>query len=95
MTADLFSQKILPLFEQTRADWLKAARSVARDIAAEQGSVTIDDVRAACPPPADVDPRVMGAVMRKPNFVPVGYQKSSRATCHNRPIAVFRLASVA
>lgn len=88
--SDLFAQAILPLFELTRADWLATARNVARYIASQKGEVTIDDIRAVWPPPENVDPRVMGAVFRTAEFIPIGYRKSKRKTCHNRPIAVFK-----
>lgn len=91
----LFDKQIVPLFEETRADWLERARATARQIAAQRGQVTINDVRDECPPPEDVDPRVMGAVLRAPAFKVVGYVRSSRADCHNRPIAVFALAQEA
>ncbi len=64
MKIDSFVTNILPLFEVSRADWLSDARQAARKIAARRGEVTIDDVRELCPPPAGVDPRVMGAVLR-------------------------------
>lgn len=92
--ADLFEQDILPVFKQTRMKWLVLARGKARAIAMEHGSVTVDDVRVVCPPPAGLDPRIMGAIFRSPSFVAVGYQKSVRKTCHQRPIAVFKLVGV-
>jgi len=91
--SDLFQTDILPLFERHRSDWLAEARSVALSIAYRQGTVTIDDVRERCPPPDDIDPRVMGAVFRTSEFTPTGkHIKSARRTCHNRPVMVFRLA---
>ena len=94
--ADLFATDVLPLFEAHRADWLSEARAVAVSLAARNGTVTIDDVRDHCPPPDDVDPRVMGAVFRTRDFEATGrHIKSGRRTCHNRPVAVFKLASAA
>lgn len=90
---DLFSGIVQPLFEEHRADFLSSARAAARAIATSRGEVTINDVRAVCPPPKDVDPRVMGAVLRTPEFEVVRYERSARAECHNRPIAVFRLVA--
>jgi hypothetical protein len=89
---DLFAQEVLPLFEAYRGDWLDDARATAFRLCSVRGEITIDDVRAVCPPPLDVDPRVMGAVMRPPEFEIVRYVKSARRECHNRPVAVFRLA---
>lgn len=87
-----FEQKVLPLFEASRADWLAAARRVALDHAKKHGQVTIDDVRNLCPPPDDIDPRVMGAVLAGKLFRKIGYQNSSRSDCHGRPIGVFAVA---
>lgn len=93
MTADLFTQAVLPLFETHRASFLEQARSAAVQIAGRQGHVTVDDIREVCPPPPDVDGRVMGAILKQRDFELVGYKKSSRSTCHNRAIAIFRLRS--
>lgn len=93
MTGDLFGTLVQPHFEEHRADWLAEARAIAFDLAQRNGTVTIDDVRALCPPPADVDPRVMGAVFRTRDFRPTGkHRKSARSICHNRPVAIFELA---
>lgn len=92
---DLFETAVLPLFEEHRADWLERARSSAIELAAANEKVTIDDVRDVCPPPEDVDPRVMGAVFRGKHWECVGYQKSRRKSCHNRPVGVFRLKDLA
>ncbi len=75
----------------TRQTWMKAARGAARKAALEKGRVTIDDVRAVCPPPPDADPRIMGAVFAGGEFVRMGFEASSRAACHGRPIGVFQL----
>jgi hypothetical protein len=88
---DLFDIEVVPLFEEHRADWLARARAVAYQICLDKGSATIDEVRARCPPPADVDPRVMGAVFRTRDFVSTDHIKSTRRNCHNRPIVVFVL----
>jgi hypothetical protein len=48
-------------------------------------------VRAICPPPDDVDPRVMGAVFKRSEWELIRHQRSTRSTCHNRPVGVFRL----
>lgn len=78
----------LDLFEVYRADWLEEARHVAfRLYWQSEQPITIDDVRAECPPPPWADPRVMGAVFR--GWVAVGYVNSRRRTCHRRPIRLF------
>jgi hypothetical protein len=78
----------LDLFEEHRAEWLASARHAAILLYRRvRRPLTIDDVRAECPPPAWADPRVMGAVFRGWN--PVGYTNSRRRTCHGRPIRLF------
>lgn len=81
----------LNLLETTREDYVTRARAAGVAHAMRFGVVTINDVRAACPPPNDIDPRVMGAVLRAPLFVKIGYENSNRSTCHARPIAKFKL----
>jgi hypothetical protein len=89
----IFDQAVLPLFEQRPLGqrWVQSARAVARRIAAERGQVTIDDVRAVCPPPDGADPRIMGSVFTAGEFRQVGRVNSSRRQCHGRSIAVFAL----
>lgn len=90
-----FTQDILPLFEDTREEFLEKAREAAVALGRKHGFCTIDMVRAVCPPPEGVDPRVMGAVFqcrkatdpwRKDGFV-----SSKRKACHGRPVGVFKL----
>jgi len=89
----VFEQKILPLFEETRAQWLERARRAAIELAGRKGDITIDDVREVCPPPEGCDPRVMGAVFRpKSDWDIVKYRPSERG--HGRAIAVFRRRSI-
>jgi hypothetical protein len=73
------------------SDWLDLARAHARRIAREQGEVTIDDVRAHCPPPEGCDPRIMGSVFSQREFERFDFRSSRRQACHGRPIGVFRL----
>lgn len=80
-------------FERLRKNWLESARAIARHLAQRNGTVTIDEVRRHCEPPPEIDPRVMGTVFRTAEFEATGrYRKSDRRECHNRPVAVFRLA---
>jgi hypothetical protein len=80
-----------PLPEAGRGEWIAQARAQARRIAAEKGQVTINDVRDVCPPPDGADPRIMGSVFVKRDFVRVGFAASGREACHGRPIGVFKL----
>jgi hypothetical protein len=87
----IFDDGVLPLFEARRGDWIARARAVARAIAAERGQVTIDEVRALCPPPEGADPRIMGSVFAKGGFERIGFTASKRDACHGRMIGVFKL----
>jgi len=84
-------QMVMDLFEVTRAEYLEKARIWADRIARHNGTVTIDEVREYCPPPEDVDPRLMGAVLSTKEFRCIGYRKSTRSKCHHRPIGIFEL----
>jgi hypothetical protein len=86
-----FQNTAKPLFEEYRAKFLADARYAARMIAQQNGEVTIDDVREVCPPPPEIDGRVMGAVLKHRDFEIVGSCRSTRGTCHHRPIQVFAL----
>ncbi len=81
----------LEAFEEHRPDWLSRARAVATRVCLEQGFATVDDVRQSCPPPKDVDPRIMGAIFNHKAFRPTEPVNSSRAKCHKRPIKKFKL----
>ena len=83
-------QTVMDLFETTREEYLTEARLAAESLANERGVVTVNDVREVCPPPANIDPRVMGAIFMAKCWQKVGYMSSSRA--HMRPIAMFRRA---
>jgi len=85
-------QNALTLLEATRADFLARARSVADQLSLTKKRLTIDDIRDICPPPDNIDPRVMGAVFNTGDWTSVGYKRSRRKTCHQRPIAVFERA---
>lgn len=79
----------LDALEAARADYLARARHEAVLLWRAQGRVTVDDVRAVCPPPPDIDPRVMGAIFCGAEWRAVGHRQSRRRTCHRRPIQVF------
>jgi len=72
---------------QTREEWLIGARAVAKTIARMRGKVSADEIHDALPIPKGIDPRIMGSVFS--GFKCVGYRKSRRAECHNRPIGTF------
>lgn len=91
----LFAEEILPLYEVSRPAWLANARAVALRLGMNGAHVSVDDVRRLCPPPPDVDQRVMGAVFCRPDWVRVGDRTSGRVTCHHRRISMFVRADYA
>ena len=87
----MLQENVAPRVKTNCMEWLAQARAVARRIARENGTVTIDQVREFCPPPAGVDPRVMGAVMQPREFQMIRLTESRRKACHGRHIGVFKL----
>ena len=90
-------EEVMLSLESRRARFLAIARKCAIQIARNnpEGIVTVDDVRTVCPPLADMDPRVMGAIFNnKRTFEAVGYVNSTRRDCHHRPIRQFRVIAV-
>ena len=86
-----FEADVLPLFEASpsRAAWLAEARAAAHRLGEGGRAITVNDVRAVCPPPPGFDPRVLGAVLRGRDWVRVGFVGSERGACHGRPIGRF------
>lgn len=80
--------------ERARKEYLTRAREAALKLLETKDTITINDVRDLCPPPKQFDGRVMGAVLTTSDFKATGeYVKSSRSTCHKRPIQKFRRAA--
>jgi hypothetical protein len=91
MKHDIFEQEILPLFEDTRSDWLQIARAEAKRLGKLQPMVSADDVRRNCPPPLGKDPRVMGSIFYpRSDWIRLKVSRSDRRTCHNRPITFWQ-----
>lgn len=81
----------LRILEETRQSYLIDARVVAEQIARRgDGTCTVDSVRQECPPPENIDGRLMGAIFNTTDWEHYGYERSDRATCHKRPISRFR-----
>lgn len=81
----------LRTLEQVRADYLAKARGAALLLGSGGRAITVDDVRKVCPPPKEIDGRVMGAIFYRPFWEAAGFVNSSRRTCHKRPIRLFRI----
>lgn len=80
--------------KERRSVYIALARKAAIELAmsSPDGTVTIDDVRKQCPPPEEVDPRVMGAVFTERGVWEFqNFERSVRSTCHHRPIQRFKL----
>jgi len=86
-----FEQLVLPLYETFRKDWLVMARAAARQLGQGGQPITVDMVRAKCPPPDSIDPRVMGAIFTRKEWENCGYIRGYRSASHGRPVATFRL----
>ena len=85
----------LDAMELTQPEWLAKARKYALNVVPRHyETITVDMIRDKVgPPPSSADPRIMGAVLRAPDWVRVGYTNSDRKTCHKRSIAVFARAA--
>lgn len=78
--------RIMDAIASNHRTYLEFIRSLAREIAARSGNVSIDEVRAEMaqrdwPMPEEIgaDARVFGALFRVPEFVPVGRRVTRRA----------------
>ncbi len=92
---DIFETRedALEALEIARKEYLVKARGWAKWLSGVRSHsllVTVDEVRKLCPPPDDIDPRVMGAIFNTSDWEWAGYIKSRRKACHGRPIAQFR-----
>lgn len=79
--------------EETRAEWIAAARAWIKQYARDGRIVNVNDLIAYGPKvPEGVDPRVRGVVFaEKGVWEYLGYTKSARKISHGRPVAMFRL----
>ncbi len=91
---DIFQTKedALQALEIARKEYLVKARAIAIKLAKDQdGLVTAHDVREVCPPPTDIDRRVMGAVLNTPDWEPCGFIENPRdGWGYNHPVRQFR-----
>ena len=79
----------LQLLEETRTTYLFRARTVAFQLYYElRRPICVDDIRKVCPPPSDIDPRVMGAIFSGKDWLPVGWTLA-KGHCNARPVRTF------
>lgn len=91
ITGQILRDAQLALFEQRDADFLDHCRQVAIDIAKSQGSVSINDVRAAINLPAELHPSVLGAVFRGKKFTAIGFTEATHKAAHARVVRIYKL----
>lgn len=89
MTGGELRDQALDRLERARAEYVARARIHADMIYARLGYCTVDLIRAECPPPSDIDGRVMGALLRAPAWLVEGDQHSRRGINHGKKIARF------
>lgn len=81
----------LDLFQRRDAQFLARCRAVAAEICREQGTVSINDIRAWVEIPAEMHPSVLGAVFRDKQFRAVGYTEATHPQAHARVVRVYQL----
>ena len=76
---------------QVKESWITEARDVARTIALRNGEVTIEDVLHEFPLTDDADPRIVGGVLRHPDFERVGNRTLMAKDRRYKTVGVFQL----
>ena len=73
--------------------YLSAAERAGRRLLKRSARISSVDIAEACPIPDGVEPRVLGALMRRLSrdlgLEIVGYRRSGRKKNHDRPVAVW------
>lgn len=72
--------------------WLAECRTHAEQLALERGTVTVDDVWDANPPPDGVDGRLLGQLFRGDGWKRAGTKQSARGRNATREIVVWQRA---
>lgn len=76
--------------EETKANYLAAARDFAKKYSAIHGAVSVNEIREALPVPDDVHPSVLGAVFRGYAWQQEGYTVAKHAGAHARTIRTYK-----
>lgn len=84
----------LDLFQARDAVFLARCRALAVEIARQQGTVSINDIRAMVKIPAHMHPSVLGAVFKTKQFKAVGYTEATHPQAHARVIRIYQLNEI-
>lgn len=83
----------LDLFQARDAEFLKRCRTLAVAVCQQQGTVSINDIRAQVTLPAEMNPSVLGAVFKDKRFQVVGYTEATHPQAHARVVRVYQLTN--
>jgi hypothetical protein len=83
----------LDLFEVRDALFLEHCRLLAAAVARQQGTVSINDIRARVKIPANMNPSVLGAVFKGKKFKVVGFTEAIHPQAHARVVRVYQLTN--
>lgn len=81
----------LDALEAANREWVLDARRQAIAVAADFGSVSINDIRPRCPLPDGAHPSLYGAVFRTPALRAAGYVVAFHRESHGRVVRSYRL----
>lgn len=89
----------LNLLRIRRGIYIRVCMAAALRVALDRGEVCADDVRALVLIPADISPKLVGAVFRDLADAGIlrrtGFRNSIRPAAHARPLSVWQLADAA
>lgn len=89
--ADVFTQDVLPMFEESNAELVAKLRKAALELGAKNpDGITADDIHDVCPIPPGVDPRIMGSAFEKGLWIKAGWTATRRKSAHSRPVRIWK-----
>jgi hypothetical protein len=95
-SGDSLKDAALAMLEKHRAQLIRRSRRALLTHLLEQGSGTIDDVRAVVPTPPNIDPTAFGAVpksLKREGIIRAdGFRKTRRPDSHARLVNIWVLA---
>ena len=83
----------LDLFQARDSEFLSRCRALAVAVAKQQGTVSINDIRAGIQLPAQMHPSVLGAVFKTKQFQACGYTEATHPQAHARVVRVYQLTN--